>query len=82
MEFVNSVYRPIQAPDGARRQTVDFAIGSLLLLLAPMAPHLRAEVGEPRHEDGTAVHDEPWPIAEPEMVRVNTVTVVWWLMTR
>ena len=45
MEFVNTVYRHVQAPDGARRATVDFAIDSLLLLLAPMAPHVTAEPG-------------------------------------
>jgi leucyl-tRNA synthetase len=76
MEFVNTVYRHVQAAPGARRQTVDFAIDSLLLLLAPMAPHLSAELWERRHQDGTRVHSEPWPVADPEKVKVDSVTMV------
>ena len=56
MEFVNTVYRHVQAADGARARTVDFAIDSLLLLLAPMAPHVTAELWEHRHGEGSRVH--------------------------
>ena len=56
MEFVNTVYRHVQAPEGARRATVDFAVDSLLLLLAPMVPHITAELWERRHGEGAAVH--------------------------
>jgi leucyl-tRNA synthetase len=76
MEFVNTLYRYVQAPEGARRQTVDVAIDTLLLLLAPMAPHVTAELWEQRHQDGTTVHSEPWPVAEPELVKVDSVTMV------
>ncbi len=79
MEFVNTVYRHLQAPGGARRQTVDFAIDSLLLLLAPMAPHIAAELWERRHPEtatGGSVHDQPWPVADPALVRVDSVTMV------
>jgi leucyl-tRNA synthetase len=76
MEFVNTVYRHVQAPEGARTQTVDFAIDSLLLLLAPMAPHVTAELWERRHGPGTTVHTQGWPVADPELVKVETVTMV------
>jgi leucyl-tRNA synthetase len=76
MEFVNTVYRHVQAPDGARAPTVDFAIDTLLLLLAPMAPHVTAELWERRHGDGSQVHAQAWPVADPELVKVATVTML------
>jgi leucyl-tRNA synthetase len=77
MEFLNGVYRYVQDPAGARRETLDFALDSLLLLLAPMAPHITAELWERRHAEGApGVHEHPWPSADPELVKVETVTMV------
>ncbi|MGH9115563.1 MAG: class I tRNA ligase family protein, partial [Acidimicrobiales bacterium] len=76
MEFVNGVYRQVQAPAGARRATIDLAVDSLLLLLAPMVPHVTAELWERRHPGETTVHDQPWPVADPAKLRVDTVTMV------
>ncbi len=76
MEFVNNVYRYIQSPAGGRRETVDFAVDSLLLLLAPMAPHMTAELWEQRHPDREPLHSQRWPAADPAMIRVETVTMV------
>jgi leucyl-tRNA synthetase len=76
MEFVNLLYRYLQGPEGARRSTLDFAVDSLLLLLAPMAPHITAELWEHRHGDGATVHTQAWPVADAAMVRVDTVTMV------
>jgi leucyl-tRNA synthetase len=76
MEFVNTVYRHIQAPGGARRVTVDFAIDSLLLLLAPMAPHITAELWELRHGEDPGVHEQSWPVADRALLKVETVTMV------
>jgi leucyl-tRNA synthetase len=76
MEFVNTVYRHVQDPAGARRQTVDFAIDSLLLLLAPMAPHVAAELWERRHGEGSLVHAQRWPLPDPALVKVDSVTMV------
>ena len=76
MEFVNSVYRYIQGPDGGRRATVDFAVDSLLLLLAPMAPHITAELWEQRHPDAEPVHSQSWPSADQSLLEVETVTMV------
>lgn len=76
MEFVNHVYRYIQSPEGGRLQTVDFAVDSLLLLLAPMSPHITAELWEQRHPGSGTLHSQPWPAADPAMVQVETVTMV------
>jgi len=76
MEFVNTVYRYLQEPEGARRATVDFAVDSLLLVMAPMVPHITAELWERRHPDLKPVHEQPWPVADPELARVEKVTMV------
>ena len=76
MEFLNTVYKHLQAPEGGRRQTVDFAIDSMLLLLAPMVPHVTAELWERRHGSDSSAHDQPWPSADRAMVAVETVTLV------
>ena len=71
MEFANLLQR-----DG----TTDFALDALLLLLAPMAPHVTAELWERRHGDGPGpaghVHAQAWPVADPALVRADFVTMV------
>jgi len=65
MEFTNLLYK---------QGRTDFAVDSLLLLLAPMAPHVTAELWELRH--GTHVHEQAWPTHDPAMLAVDTVTMV------
>ena len=48
----------------------------MLLLLAPMAPHLTAELWERRHGEGARVHAQPWPVADPAMLTEELVTLV------
>ncbi|HZU73966.1 MAG TPA: leucine--tRNA ligase [Acidimicrobiales bacterium] len=72
MEFTNSLYRYVQG--GARRQNLDEAVDTLLLLLAPMAPHLTAELWERRR--GGHIHGESWPVADADLARVEQVTMV------
>ncbi len=76
MEFVNELYRYVQAPEGASNATLAFAVDTLLKLMAPMVPHLTAELWELRHGEGTTVHVQEWPVADPELVRVETETLV------
>ncbi|MCB1004077.1 MAG: class I tRNA ligase family protein, partial [Acidimicrobiales bacterium] len=75
MELVNELYRYAQSDDGARTETIAFAVDTLTLLLAPMAPHLTAELWFRRH-DGAHVHEQAWPVADPAMVAQDTVTMV------
>ncbi|MGH9177528.1 MAG: class I tRNA ligase family protein [Acidimicrobiales bacterium] len=65
MEFTNLLYR-----DG----TTELAVDTMLLLMAPMTPHVTAELWERRR--GGEVHRQPWPAADPAMARQETVTLV------
>src|SRR5690606_4722850 len=46
MEFVNELYRYAQSDAGPRRATLDTAIDTLLVVMAPMTPHIAAELYE------------------------------------
>jgi leucyl-tRNA synthetase len=46
----------------------------LLLLMAPMAPHITAELWERRY--GSHVHEQAWPQADPSMLAIEAVTMV------
>jgi leucyl-tRNA synthetase len=61
MEFVN-LLGPY-AKDSGRSEVVEEAVDTLLLLLAPMAPHVAAEAWEQRH--GDHIHLRAWPVADP-----------------
>ena len=61
MEFTNDLYRYVQSPDGPHGEVLDGALDRLLLVMAPMVPHITAELWERRH--GRHVHAEPWPAA-------------------
>jgi leucyl-tRNA synthetase len=56
------------------RPAVDESIDVLLKLLAPMAPHLTAEAWERRN--GGHIHEQAWPVADPELVAEESVTLV------
>ncbi len=49
---------------------------ALLLLLAPLVPHVTAEAWERRHGRGAMVHAESWPTFDPELARAESVTMV------
>jgi leucyl-tRNA synthetase len=66
MEFTNLLYKEGRTDD---------AVDTLLLLLAPMAPHVTAELWEHRHP-GEHIHTQRWPEADPELARADTVTLV------
>jgi leucyl-tRNA synthetase len=65
MEFTNLLYK---------RGRTDFAVDTLLQLLAPMAPHVTAELWELRH--GSHIHEQRWPTHDPAMLAVESVTMV------
>jgi leucyl-tRNA synthetase len=66
MEFVNLLHK---------RGSTPFAIDSLLLLVAPMAPHISAELWERRHP-GEHVHAQRWPQADAALAAVERSTMV------
>jgi leucyl-tRNA synthetase len=87
MELQNALVRFqefLQAPSGAPDQspllndrTLAFAEGAthLLVMLAPFAPHLAEELWEMLgHRE--SIFRQPWPVAEPDLARAETVEVV------
>jgi len=78
MEFANTLrdYRR-DAPGGAHGPSDDAAVDALLLVLAPMAPHVTAEAWERRHgEGGGMLHAQPWPSHDPDLAAEQRVTLV------
>ena len=76
MELLNTVSKWARSEHGAERATLDEALDTMLKLLAPMAPHVTAEMWEQRHSDEPSVHLQSWPVADPELVKEETVTMV------
>ena len=74
MEFINALYRYVQADDGGHREVLDEAFDAVLLVLAPMAPHISAELWERRH--ASHVHAQGWPEADPALLTLESVTMV------
>jgi leucyl-tRNA synthetase len=66
MEFTNLLYK---------KGSTDFAVDTLLKVMAPTTPHVTAELWERRHP-GEHVHELPWPEADPELAKVDEVTMV------
>jgi leucyl-tRNA synthetase len=76
MELLNLVQRYAKGATAPHATVWDEAIDSLLLLLAPLAPHVTAEIWELRHVGQPSVHLHSWPTFDPELVRQDTVTMV------
>ncbi|HUX04070.1 MAG TPA: leucine--tRNA ligase [Acidimicrobiales bacterium] len=76
MELLNTLSKWARAEHGAERVTLEEAIDVLLRLLAPMAPHMTAEIWERRHPDQPSVHLQDWPVADPSLVERESVTMV------
>ena len=77
MKFANGLqaYRR-ETSDGPHGETDTAAVDALLLVLAPMVPHVTAEAWECRHGDGARIHAERWPTYDPELARAERVTMV------
>jgi leucyl-tRNA synthetase len=77
MEFSNALQRYRRdAAGGPHRDTYDGAADALLLVLAPMVPHVAAEAWARRHGEAATVHAEHWPSYDPELARPDSVTMV------
>ncbi len=70
MEFTNLLYKHVQA--GA---DVTDAVDKLLLALAPMSPHVTAELWERRHP-GEHVHTQAWPTFDPTLASALTELMI------
>ena len=77
MELANAMQQYARdAVGGPHAATYGAAADALLLLLAPIAPHMTAEAWERRHGDGELIHAQPWPGYDPSLAREETVTMV------
>jgi len=65
MEFTNLL---------SKEGVTDFAVDTMLLVMAPMTPHLTAELWERRH--GGHIHEQRWPEADPAMLTITSTTMV------
>ena len=74
MKFTNLLYRYVRSPQGPHEEVLNEAIDRLLLVMAPMAPHLTAELWEIRR--GGHIHEQPWPEVDPEMLTFQKVTLI------
>ncbi len=70
MEFTNLLYKHVQAGDG-----VTEAVDTLLLVLAPMTPHITAELWERLHA-GEHIHAQAWPAFDPALASALTQTMI------
>jgi leucyl-tRNA synthetase len=61
---------------GADPHVIEKATDTLLLLLAPLAPHLSAEAWENRKGEGALLHTQPWPKADPGFLLDEMITMV------
>jgi leucyl-tRNA synthetase len=76
MELLNETYRLKDAlyADPAGAAVVRFATATAASLIFPFAPHLGSEVFERLH--GGRVWEQPWPVADPELLSSDTVTLI------
>lgn len=75
MELLNTLSKWARDEHGAHRGTFDEAMDTMCLLLAPMAPHVAAEIWSLRH-DGDLVHARSWPTPDPALLEDDTVVMV------
>lgn len=75
MELLNAVYAWAQRDVGARRETFESVMSIFIPMLAPMAPHITAELWE-RLDFGGDVHDLRWPEPDPRLVARERVVMV------
>jgi leucyl-tRNA synthetase len=76
MELFNTISKAARSEHGIERSAFDESLDILVTLLAPMAPHITAELWEERHPDRASVHLMAWPVADPALVAEATVTMV------
>jgi leucyl-tRNA synthetase len=48
----------------------------MLKLIAPMAPHVSAELWERRYPDVTSLHHQRWPVADPALTVTDKITMI------
>jgi leucyl-tRNA synthetase len=76
MSLFNLVSKNARSEHGIERATLDEAIDALLKLLAPMTPHITAEMWQQRYPGETSVHHQRWPVADSSLTERSSVTMI------
>ena len=76
MELLNDVVRAAHDADGISSDVLAEAVDAMCLLLAPMTPHLAAELWQRRHPGEPSVHAASWPVPDTSLLVVATETMV------
>jgi len=71
MELTNAIIREREAGLAGSADYAE-AVDTLLVLLAPVAPHIAEELWE-RRGHRYSVHQEPWPVADPAVAAAETI---------
>ncbi|MCL4449395.1 MAG: leucine--tRNA ligase [Actinobacteria bacterium] len=82
MEFSNVLSRYLDTEtvtagattDPPHKDVYNQAVDTLLSCLAPMVPHVTAEIYQHRHNKH--IHQEPWPSFDPKLAALDMVTMV------
>jgi leucyl-tRNA synthetase len=74
MEYTNALMDARQAGT-ISRSVWDDAVETLVLMLAPAAPHIAEELWA-RMGKPYSIHQQPWPSYDPELAKQDEVTVV------
>jgi leucyl-tRNA synthetase len=73
MEYVNDLYK--LKLDGFSDETWREALGTLVRLLAPLAPHMCAELWQQLGND-TMIEQAGWPVWDPALITSDTMTII------
>ena len=76
MKLLNVLQHYASEEPGVHQEVWSEALGALLRLLAPLTPHVTAELWEHLWPGEPSVHLQRWPEYDPELVRQDTVTMV------
>jgi leucyl-tRNA synthetase len=74
MEFTSYLGK-VREADNVGRTAYDQAVESLLLMMAPAAPHIAEELWE-RTGHRYSIHQQAWPEASAELAKSETFTLV------
>ncbi len=75
-ELYNVLSRTARSDEGAHRDVHAEAVDAILLLLAPMTPHVTAELWERRHPGAPSVHETAWPSVDETLLARERETLV------
>lgn len=74
MEYVNELYK-IKAASGFASSSWNFALTTLVQLMAPFTPHVSEELWGILGQEGS-VHQSDWPVHDPKLLVQDTVNIV------